>query len=93
MVITRAQGNSQLANHGHIRIVGLVRAIDNDISLTDLTTGVPTALRRICEALDNGRVLALKSLCARGHGQAPWLVGLTRRHQVGASRSRPWSPH
>ena len=51
-----AQGQitpEQLARHGHLRIVGLVGSIDNDMSLTDLTIGAPTALHRICEAIDN----------------------------------------
>ncbi|KAG6374484.1 phosphofructokinase domain-containing protein [Boletus reticuloceps] len=51
-----AQGKitqEQLAKHGHLRIVGLVGSIDNDMSLTDLTIGAPTALHRICEAIDN----------------------------------------
>jgi len=33
--------------------VGLVGSIDNDMSMTDLTIGAPTALQRICEAIDN----------------------------------------
>lgn len=43
----------QHAKHGHLRIVGLVGSIDNDMSMTDLTIGAPTALQRICEAIDN----------------------------------------
>ena len=43
----------QAAAHAHLRIAGLVGSIDNDMSLTDLTIGAPTALHRICEALDN----------------------------------------
>jgi 6-phosphofructokinase 1 len=39
--------------HAHLRIVGLVGSIDNDMSMTDLTIGAPTALERICEAIDN----------------------------------------
>ena len=39
--------------HAHLKIVGLVGSIDNDMSLTDLTIGAPTALHRICEAIDN----------------------------------------
>ena len=39
--------------HAHLRIVGLVGSIDNDMSMTDLTIGAPTALHRICEAIDN----------------------------------------
>ncbi|CAE6500460.1 unnamed protein product [Rhizoctonia solani] len=39
--------------YGHLKIVGLVGSIDNDMALTDLTIGAPTALHRICEAIDN----------------------------------------
>ncbi|KIK20866.1 hypothetical protein PISMIDRAFT_12635 [Pisolithus microcarpus 441] len=45
--------NEQPSKHGHLRIVGLVGSIDNDMSMTDLTIGAPTALHRICEAIDN----------------------------------------
>lgn len=45
--------DEQVRRHGHLRIVGLVGSIDNDMSLTDLTIGAPTALHRICEAIDN----------------------------------------
>jgi len=43
----------QAAKHGHLKIVGLVGSIDNDMSMTDITIGAPTALHRICEAIDN----------------------------------------
>ena len=43
----------QAIQHTHLRIVGLVGSIDNDMSMTDLTIGAPTALQRICEAIDN----------------------------------------
>lgn len=43
----------QAEKHGHLKIVGLVGSIDNDMSMTDLTIGAPTALQRICEAIDN----------------------------------------
>ncbi|KAG1750121.1 phosphofructokinase domain-containing protein [Suillus lakei] len=43
----------QAERHGHLKIVGLVGSIDNDMSMTDLTIGAPTALHRICEAIDN----------------------------------------
>ncbi|KAF9450349.1 6-phosphofructokinase [Macrolepiota fuliginosa MF-IS2] len=43
----------QFDKHSHLRICGLVGSIDNDMSLTDLTIGAPTALQRICEAIDN----------------------------------------
>lgn len=39
--------------YGHLKIVGLVGSIDNDMSMTDMTIGAPTALHRICEAIDN----------------------------------------
>ncbi|KAF8575190.1 phosphofructokinase, partial [Ramaria rubella] len=41
------------AMHAHLKIVGLVGSIDNDMAMTDLTIGAPTALHRICEAIDN----------------------------------------
>ncbi|KAI0649083.1 6-phosphofructokinase [Trametes meyenii] len=43
----------QAAKHAHLKIVGLVGSIDNDMSMTDLTIGAPTALHRICESIDN----------------------------------------
>ncbi|EGN98711.1 hypothetical protein SERLA73DRAFT_89685 [Serpula lacrymans var. lacrymans S7.3] len=53
----RSQGKDMflppIARHGHLKIVGLVGSIDNDMSMTDLTIGAPTALHRICEAIDN----------------------------------------
>ncbi|KAJ7773224.1 phosphofructokinase domain-containing protein [Mycena metata] len=52
----RAQGKiteTQAMTHSHLKIVGLVGSIDNDMSMTDLTIGAPTALHRICEAIDN----------------------------------------
>ncbi|CCO28609.1 6-phosphofructokinase [Rhizoctonia solani AG-1 IB] len=39
--------------YGHLKIVGLVGSIDNDMAMTDLTIGAPTALHRICESIDN----------------------------------------
>lgn len=47
--MTAAQAHA----HAHLNIVGLVGSIDNDMSMTDLTIGAPTALHRICEAIDN----------------------------------------
>ncbi|KAF9790704.1 phosphofructokinase domain-containing protein [Thelephora terrestris] len=44
---------AQATKHGHLKIVGLVGSIDNDMSMTDLTIGAPTALHRICEAIDS----------------------------------------
>jgi 6-phosphofructokinase 1 len=52
----RVQGKittAQLELHYHLRLVGLVATIDNDMSLTDFTIGAPTALKRICDAIDN----------------------------------------
>ncbi|CAL1716687.1 unnamed protein product [Somion occarium] len=43
----------QVQRHGFLKIVGLVGSIDNDMSMTDMTIGAPTALHRICEAIDN----------------------------------------
>ncbi|KAG6872553.1 hypothetical protein C0995_008897 [Termitomyces sp. Mi166 len=45
--------DSQAMEHAHLKIVGLVGSIDNDMSMTDMTIGAPTALHRICEAMDN----------------------------------------
>ena len=45
--------DTQAIQHGHLKIVGLVGSIDNDMSMTDLTIGAPTALHRICEAIDS----------------------------------------
>ncbi|KAG6872673.1 6-phosphofructokinase, alpha subunit [Termitomyces sp. Mi166 len=44
---------TQAKGHAHLKIVGLVGSIDNDMSMTDMTIGAPTALHRICEAMDN----------------------------------------
>ncbi|KAG8831285.1 6-phosphofructokinase, alpha subunit [Serendipita sp. 399] len=43
----------QADTYKHLVIVGLVGSIDNDMAMTDLTIGAPTALHRICESLDN----------------------------------------
>lgn len=43
----------QAKANAHLNIVGLVGSIDNDMSMTDITIGAPTALHRICEAIDN----------------------------------------
>ncbi|RXW24270.1 hypothetical protein EST38_g1574 [Candolleomyces aberdarensis] len=45
--------DKQAEQHAHLKVVGLVGSIDNDMCLTDLTIGAPTALQRICEAIDN----------------------------------------
>lgn len=47
--ITEAQANL----YSHLKIVGLVGSIDNDMSMTDTTIGAYTALHRICESMDN----------------------------------------
>ncbi|EKM58368.1 uncharacterized protein PHACADRAFT_252630 [Phanerochaete carnosa HHB-10118-sp] len=52
----REQGkitDEQAKTYGYLKIVGLVGSIDNDMSMTDMTIGAPTALHRICEAIDN----------------------------------------
>ncbi|KAG8897160.1 6-phosphofructokinase, alpha subunit, partial [Tulasnella sp. 417] len=46
-------GDEEVEKYGHLKIVGLVGSIDNDMALTDMTIGAPTALHRICEAIDN----------------------------------------
>jgi len=46
------------ASHPLLRLVGLVGSIDNDMSGTDMTIGVDTALHRIVEALDSIRSTA-----------------------------------
>jgi 6-phosphofructokinase 1 len=38
--------------HGHLKIVGLVGSIDNDMFGTDMTIGADTALHRITQAVD-----------------------------------------
>ncbi|KAG5635536.1 hypothetical protein H0H81_010933 [Sphagnurus paluster] len=45
--------DAQAQAHAHLKIVGLVGSIDNDMAMTDMTIGAPTALHRICEAIDN----------------------------------------
>ncbi|KDR76336.1 hypothetical protein GALMADRAFT_247728 [Galerina marginata CBS 339.88] len=45
--------DAQLETHSHLKLVGLVGSIDNDMCMTDMTIGAPTALQRICEAIDN----------------------------------------
>ena len=52
-MVTGTISDAQAARYGHLKIVGLVGSIDNDMSMTDLTIGAPTALHRICEAIDN----------------------------------------
>ncbi|POW08284.1 hypothetical protein PSHT_09611 [Puccinia striiformis] len=43
----------QAKTYSHLIIVGLVGSIDNDMAMTDMTIGAPTALHRICESIDN----------------------------------------
>ncbi|PLW24127.1 hypothetical protein PCASD_06695 [Puccinia coronata f. sp. avenae] len=45
--------SAQAKNYDQLIIVGLVGSIDNDMALTDVTIGAPTALHRICESIDN----------------------------------------
>lgn len=45
--------SQQAKKYDRLIIVGLVGSIDNDMALTDLTIGAPTALHRICESIDN----------------------------------------
>ena len=46
--ITKAEADE----HPHLKIVGLVGSIDNDMSGTDMTIGADTALKRITDAVD-----------------------------------------
>jgi 6-phosphofructokinase 1 len=43
----------QASHHGHLKIVGLVGSIFNDMCMTDLTIGAKTAIHRICESIDS----------------------------------------
>lgn len=45
--------DEQFEKHAHLKLVGLVGSIDNDMCMTDMTIGAPTALHRICESIDN----------------------------------------
>lgn len=67
--ITQAQAN----RYAHLKIVGLVGSIDNDLAGTDLTIGAPTALARICEAVDS------ISSTAASHSRA-FVVEVMGRH-------------
>ena len=64
---------AQLNRFQHLRIVGLVGSIDNDMATTDLTIGASTALLRICEALDS------ISSTASSHSRA-FVVEVMGRH-------------
>ncbi|KAK0547717.1 6-phosphofructokinase, alpha subunit [Tilletia horrida] len=63
----------QAHTHAHLRIVGLVGSIDNDLATTDLTIGASTALARICEAIDS------ISSTAASHSRA-FVVEVMGRH-------------
>jgi 6-phosphofructokinase 1 len=54
-------------------IAGLVGSIDNDMAMTDLTIGAPTALHRICESMDN------ISTTASSHSRA-FVIEVMGRH-------------
>ncbi|TIA99181.1 hypothetical protein E3P94_00543 [Wallemia ichthyophaga] len=43
----------QRSKHAHLTITGIVGSIDNDMAMTDITIGAPTALHRISEAVDS----------------------------------------
>jgi len=49
----------QAEQYAHLKIVGLVGSIDNDMCMTDMTIGAPTALSRICESIDNINTTAI----------------------------------
>lgn len=63
----------QHSRYAHLKIVGLVGSIDNDLAGTDLTIGAPTALSRICEAVDS------ISSTAASHSRA-FVVEVMGRH-------------
>ncbi|KAE8223759.1 hypothetical protein CF319_g3252 [Tilletia indica] len=65
--------DAQASKHAHLRIVGLVGSIDNDLATTDLTIGASTALTRICEAVDS------ISSTAASHSRA-FVVEVMGRH-------------
>lgn len=72
----RASGaitEAQATRYRHLKIVGLVGSIDNDLAGTDLTIGAPTALARICEAVDS------ISSTAASHSRA-FVVEVMGRH-------------
>ena len=64
---------SQYDQYKHLRIVGLVGSIDNDLSTTDLTIGASTALTRVCESVDS------ISSTAASHSRA-FVVEVMGRH-------------
>lgn len=57
----------------HLRIVGLVGSIDNDLATTDMTIGCSTALARACESVDS------ISSTAASHSRA-FVVEVMGRH-------------
>jgi 6-phosphofructokinase 1 len=63
----------QAQRHRHLKIVGLVGSIDNDMATTDMTIGAATALARICEAVDS------ISSTAASHSRA-FVVEVMGRH-------------
>jgi 6-phosphofructokinase 1 len=52
LVEAGALDREQADAHAHLRIVGMVGSIDNDMFGTDMTIGADTALHRITEAVD-----------------------------------------
>ncbi|PWN38996.1 putative 6-phosphofructokinase [Ceraceosorus guamensis] len=64
---------AQAQRYAHLKIVGLVGSIDNDMATTDLTIGASTALARICEAIDS------ISSTAASHSRA-FVVEVMGRH-------------
>ncbi|CAO1618941.1 unnamed protein product [Jaminaea pallidilutea] len=64
---------AQAQRYAHLKIVGLVGSIDNDLAGTDMTIGAPTALSRICEAVDS------ISSTASSHSRA-FVVEVMGRH-------------
>lgn len=65
--------SEQSTRYAHLKIVGLVGSIDNDMATTDLTIGASTALARICEAVDS------ISSTAASHSRA-FVVEVMGRH-------------
>ncbi|PWN53267.1 6-phosphofructokinase [Violaceomyces palustris] len=63
----------QATRFAHLKIVGLVGSIDNDMATTDITIGASTALQRICESVDS------ISSTAASHSRA-FVVEVMGRH-------------
>ncbi|CAH7673744.1 phosphofructokinase domain-containing protein [Phakopsora pachyrhizi] len=53
LLISKQITSAQASEYTRLIIVGLVGSIDNDMAMTDMTIGAPTALHRICESIDN----------------------------------------